>query len=121
MALAPGPETEPDTAAYATLRGASLFAAIALCAGASEAENAGRAFALADLARSSSDSAIRLRASVFISGLPRQRLAVTLRPLALLANWARSDAARIAAGKPLMSIQRKALSALWFAILNRAV
>ncbi len=121
MALPPGPETEAEFTDYATYRGASLFSAIAVCARASNAENAGRAFALADLARSSTDSAIRAKASALVTALPRQRLASALRPLALLAHWARSDAARIAVGKSALTMRRKAWSALWFAILNPAV
>lgn len=112
---------EGELRVIATLCGSSLFAAASDCVGVSSPGDAGLAYTLAHIVRSSANRESRCRAAAMIVELPRQRLAPSLRPLALLAHWARTDARKVLDGKPCMTMRERAFSALGFAIIPKAV
>jgi phytoene synthase len=94
LLLSPDPLTKSELQRYATARGGRLFELSARLLGvdAAAAEDAGRAWALADLARHSNegDAGAALEALRLLPAAPR--LPGPLRPLGMLAALARRDA-----------------------------
>ncbi len=121
MMLSPDLDDDDGLRTIALHRGAMLFAAISACVGAPSPDDAGRAYALADIMRASPDADVRIRVATMIAALPRARLANSLRPLTLLAHWARIDARRAISGTAFMTMSARAASALGFAIVPKSV
>ncbi len=114
--LDPLPLTPKALGAYASGRGGGLYAAAAAITALAPIGSAGEAFALVDFAIKCSDPVSTSRALSLVQDMREVVSSRALRPFALLDDWARRDAARLLSGRPPISLQRRALSALTFGL-----